>query len=361
MLFDTGFEAGLLYYSTSWRKYKMKKFDLCAVLLVAAALAFFPTGCSESGSDSAAGETVYTGIGRGCNGPIAVSITLDEAGAVMDVRIDSHTETPSSFVKVVPVIPNRIIAAGSPDGVDIVSGATMSSRGILHAVKDALAKALPPATGTPEKIEYQLISDETGIKYYSLSTGKEVDPSKKNTSQWDIAMENHSSSMLYIYTNSGASASEFESGGDGGVWFTGNPDFETVTFSDRITDFSSGNSVYEDYTQDTIRYVIGGMGAATSAVRMNIMSFFGFAGGTGLEGSPFATSGMDVYEFDKKAAYCKRTDVNSMPPQYRPTNQVYIIKHGNGQGYSKLQIYTLVFGRSQYMVDFKFKTLSGTP
>jgi hypothetical protein len=40
------------------------------------------------------------------------------------------------------------------------------------------------------------------------------------------------------------------------------------------------------------------------------------------------------YNFDKKQAY----RMTGMPPNYTPTKQVYIVRHGDGEGYSKVQL-----------------------
>lgn len=78
----------------------------------------------------------YTGRGMGRNG----SIILTE-GHITGINIDSHSETPSYYEIAVPEIPNRVIAVNSPE-VDTVSGATVTSNGIIRALRDALSKAL---------------------------------------------------------------------------------------------------------------------------------------------------------------------------------------------------------------------------
>jgi hypothetical protein len=40
------------------------------------------------------------------------------------------------------------------------------------------------------------------------------------------------------------------------------------------------------------------------------------------------------YDFNKKQAY----RMVGMPPNYTPTSQVYIIRHGDGEQYSKVQV-----------------------
>jgi hypothetical protein len=47
------------------------------------------------------------------------------------------------------------------------------------------------------------------------------------------------------------------------------------------------------------------------------------------------TADYSPYLFNKKQAY---TMGGGMPPKYGPTKQVYIVRHGDGERYSKLQL-----------------------
>ncbi|MDR1176345.1 MAG: HmuY family protein [Treponema sp.] len=231
---------------------------------------------------------------------------------------------------------------------------------LFDAVKSN-AQIISPIT-EEELVELPTLDDEltfdiAGVpKYYSLSTGEEVEASKANTKEWDIAFEAHPSSMLSIYTNSGDTATEKGSAGDGGVWYTDSTDFDAVALTDKVN--ASGD--YEPYVTDQIRWLPGMSGA--TPMKMNMMTYFGFAsGGDGLtKSTPFTSSGMAVYAFNKKAAY-KKTNP-AMPPQYGPTEQVYIIRHADGTTYSKFQLSGLSFvgasssptGRNTYSATFKY-------
>jgi hypothetical protein len=62
------------------------------------------------------------------------------------------------------------------------------------------------------------------------------------------------------------------------------------------------------------------------------------------------------YDFNKKQSYTMR----SMPPNYTPTRQVYIVRHGDGVGHSKLQMSELYLergGSSQYVIHLQYETV----
>ena len=83
-------------------------------------------------------DGVYTGSGQGFNGPIRVRVTV-YGGNITSVDILSHSDDAPFFNRAKAVI-GRLL--GSPGkSVDTVSGATYSSRGIIDAVRNALAGA----------------------------------------------------------------------------------------------------------------------------------------------------------------------------------------------------------------------------
>ena len=84
-------------------------------------------------------ENEYIGRGQGMGGvPIVVKVTMDGEN-IVSVTILSHAETPGVSDRALRVMPERIAEADSPE-VDAVSGGTVTSRGIMQAVKDALNK-----------------------------------------------------------------------------------------------------------------------------------------------------------------------------------------------------------------------------
>lgn len=85
----------------------------------------------------------FTGAGNsqiGGEGAIEVEVTVDENGAVTDIKVTKNGDTPGISDPAVETMPGRILAAQSAN-VDGVSGATMTSDAIKEAVLDAVTKA----------------------------------------------------------------------------------------------------------------------------------------------------------------------------------------------------------------------------
>ena len=81
----------------------------------------------------------YTGTGVGCNGPMTVEVTFTE-NAIESIDVTANVETDHVGNIAFPIVIDEIIACTST-GVDTVSGATLSSKGLLAAVEDAAAQA----------------------------------------------------------------------------------------------------------------------------------------------------------------------------------------------------------------------------
>ena len=114
----------------------MLKKIACAVL----ALSLVFTGCSgSSSSEGGLTDGTYTGTGRGRNGDITVEVVVAK-GAVSEIAVTDHTETAGIADPALEKIPAEIIEAQSL-AVDNVSGATLTSNGIIEAVKACLVDA----------------------------------------------------------------------------------------------------------------------------------------------------------------------------------------------------------------------------
>lgn len=84
-------------------------------------------------------DGVYQGIGRGMGGEIVVDVVVT-GGKIESVTVAQANDTPGIFEVAVEQIPSRIVEAQSMN-VDVVAGVTMTSKGIIDAVSDAIAKA----------------------------------------------------------------------------------------------------------------------------------------------------------------------------------------------------------------------------
>lgn len=91
---------------------------------------------SPEQSGLGAGEAV--GVGEGLGGPIWVKIATD-GGAITSVDVMRHTETEGVGTVAIDELPARIVEAGSVE-VDVVTGASLSSKGLIEAVSDALGR-----------------------------------------------------------------------------------------------------------------------------------------------------------------------------------------------------------------------------
>ena len=83
-------------------------------------------------------DGTYTGTAYGYKSYITVEVTI-RCGKIVAIRIVSQADDPAYFNKARAVI-KRVLKAQSTD-VDVVSGCTYSSNGILAAIANALAKA----------------------------------------------------------------------------------------------------------------------------------------------------------------------------------------------------------------------------
>jgi hypothetical protein len=193
-----------------------------------------------------------------------------------------------------------------------------------------------------------VLEDESGLepyrlnhrRFFSLASGEEVtDPAVIQSNAWDIGFESHDASF-FVLTNSGVTAAELGSGGAGAVWYTEQTDFAAALRDDAVT---APPEEYLPYIGDVTRYAKI-MGANPVRETMNLMTYLGYRAGTGTETDPFlaeevGSGGMSAsyspYKFNKKACY---TLGKGMPPTCTPTGRVYVIRHGDGQTLSKLQV-----------------------
>ncbi|MTI95590.1 MAG: FMN-binding protein [Firmicutes bacterium] len=83
-------------------------------------------------------DGTYTGTGRGFGGDITVEVTIAD-GRLAEVVVLSHSDTPGYVEPALDAIPDRMVDEQQLD-VDIVSGSTASSNGIINAVRDALSE-----------------------------------------------------------------------------------------------------------------------------------------------------------------------------------------------------------------------------
>lgn len=107
-----------------------------------AASALLSVGVLVGCGSTAAGlkDGTYTGEGQGNNGPMTVSVTIAD-GKISKATVDEHTETEGIWEKAEEAILPAVVGKTSTEGIDVVSGATNSSNGIIEAIDKALEQA----------------------------------------------------------------------------------------------------------------------------------------------------------------------------------------------------------------------------
>lgn len=108
-------------------------------------------GGEEAVDTSSLEDGVYTGSGDGYNGPIEVEVTV-ENGEISNVEILSHSESDGISDPAIEQVPVSIVENNSTE-VEVVSGATFSSEGIMAAVNNALSGEAGEATGSDDEAE----------------------------------------------------------------------------------------------------------------------------------------------------------------------------------------------------------------
>jgi len=100
---------------------------------------------TETGTttENADGSTTYVGSSWGYGGKITVSVTVSSTGVITEIKVLSENESSSyySAKNVESKIISAVLSAQTTDGVDTVSGATVSSKALLRAIAAALSQA----------------------------------------------------------------------------------------------------------------------------------------------------------------------------------------------------------------------------
>ncbi|MDO4174324.1 MAG: FMN-binding protein, partial [Eubacteriales bacterium] len=91
-------------------------------------------------------DGTYTGSASGYGGTITVSVSIS-GGKIASISVVSASGETASYLAKAKGVISKVISAQSPN-VDVVSGATYSSNGILNAIKQALNKAKSGSTTT---------------------------------------------------------------------------------------------------------------------------------------------------------------------------------------------------------------------
>lgn len=90
-------------------------------------------------ASASAAPTTVEGTGVGKHGDVTVAVTFD-AGKIKDIKVVKEQENPVLAKKVYTDLKDAVVQQNAVD-VDVIAGATFSSKGFLDAVEDAAKKA----------------------------------------------------------------------------------------------------------------------------------------------------------------------------------------------------------------------------
>ena len=79
----------------------------------------------------------YIGVGKGFGGDIKVKVTMDGNKIAKIEVLEQKESMPQTSMTDIPA---RVIAAQSVEGIDVVTGSTVSSNALIEAIKDALSQ-----------------------------------------------------------------------------------------------------------------------------------------------------------------------------------------------------------------------------
>ncbi len=95
----------------------------------------------------------YTAEGKGIGGKVPVTVTVKD-GKIAEVTVGDNSETQGIGSKAIEQLPAKIVEANGTEGVDAVSGATVTSKAIFTAVDDCLEQAKSGAAQTETGLWY---------------------------------------------------------------------------------------------------------------------------------------------------------------------------------------------------------------
>ena len=109
------------------------------IMAVVLSLYIKSTGTVPAADNAASlADGTYTASEQGCLSEVAVTVT---GGKVTNVAIDASGETPELGGAAAETLADALTKAGSTNGVDAVSGATLTSEAVFTAMNDCLSQA----------------------------------------------------------------------------------------------------------------------------------------------------------------------------------------------------------------------------
>ncbi|SHN69877.1 ABC transporter substrate-binding protein [Desulfitobacterium chlororespirans] len=125
-------------------------------------------------AEKAVAAGTYTAKAPGYHGDLEVTADVDKEGKITKITVGENTETEDVGGIAIEKIPQRIIEAQSLD-VDVVAGATLTSKGIINGVAAALKEA------GQDPVQYGYVAAEEGSANVISPLNKDTMPVKKET------------------------------------------------------------------------------------------------------------------------------------------------------------------------------------
>jgi uncharacterized protein with FMN-binding domain len=167
---------------------------LLAVLFSILPVLALATGITAEGTYT---DGIYQGEAEGFAGALKVEVTI-EGGAIKNVKLLETADTEAIYTQAVENVIPAIVAANTVTGIDVQSGATFSSTGIIAAVANALAQAGATVT-LPEAKEEEAAGKEpskvgSGTVYMGFGSvpnfrvGPGKDPTETQVYSFNVTM-----------------------------------------------------------------------------------------------------------------------------------------------------------------------------
>ena len=137
----------LIYYIHDLEGMMKKAVSLVLVVLMVTSL----FGCASQTTAEAPKAETLTGTGEGFGGEVTVTVTK-EGDKITNVEAVGANETAGIGDKAIKELPSKIVEANSTE-VDVIAGATFTSKGIIYAVNNALDPAKYPWPAEEPKAE----------------------------------------------------------------------------------------------------------------------------------------------------------------------------------------------------------------
>jgi len=106
------------------------------VLFSVMVLVIILSGCAVLNAGRIAAGEVYEGIAAGYRGPIHVQVRMN-GGSIMEITIVDSSEDRFVGEAAIEELIDLVIEYNSTD-IDVISGATVTSKGFLEAVNNAI-------------------------------------------------------------------------------------------------------------------------------------------------------------------------------------------------------------------------------